>query len=93
MPVEDEIKMALSQKTLIVGTRRVVKELKSKRVKSVFVASNAPSEISKDLQHYSEISKTPLHQFNGTGKQLGTFLGKPFSVATVAVRTAEAHKK
>ena len=92
MAPEDEIKTALSQKTLIVGTRTVVRELKSKHVRSVFVASNAPTEVAKDLQHYSEISKTPLHHFNGTGKQLGTFLGKPFSVATVAIRAGE-HKK
>ena len=85
MTIEDEIKSALAKNALIVGTRTVVKTLKTGVAKSVIVATNAPESVKKDLQHYTNISKTPIHNFSGTGKQLGTFLGKPFSVSVLAI--------
>lgn len=92
MAIEDEIKNALAKNALVIGTRTVVKALKTDNVKSVIIASNTPESVKKDLQHYASTADTPLHNFNGTGKQLGTFLGKPFPVATLAI-AGESEKK
>ena len=87
MTLEDEIKTALANGELIIGTRTVSKALKAGGVKTVVVANNAPDNVRKDLEHYSKLSKTKLENFKGTGKQLGIFLGKPFPVAVLAIRS------
>ena len=93
MTIEDEIKSALAKNALVIGTRTVVKALKTGSVKSVIIASNMPESVKKDLQHYASTADTPLHNFGGTGKQLGTFLGKPFPVATLAIAGESKAKK
>ena len=86
MTVEDEIKSALAKGATIIGTRGVAKALKAGEAKTVVIASNIPESARKDFEHYSKISGTAIHKFNGTGKQLGVFLGKPFPVAALAIR-------
>jgi large subunit ribosomal protein L30e len=86
MTVEDEIKAALAKDSILTGTRSVVKALKAGKVKTAVIASNAPEEVRKDLEHYAKVSGVPLHTFNGTGKQLGVFLGKPFPIAALAIK-------
>jgi large subunit ribosomal protein L30e len=86
MTVEDEIKSALGKGTVLIGTRSAVKAAKAGEAKSIVLASNAPEAVRKDLEHYSKISGVPFHKFNGTGKQLGVFLGKPFPVAALAIK-------
>jgi len=93
MTVEDDIKNALAKNAVIIGTRTVVKALKTGAAKSAVLATNAPESVKKDLLHYSSVSKVPLHNFNGTGKQLGTFLGKPFAVAALAISEGEKKQK
>lgn len=92
MAIEDDIKSALAKNALLIGTRTVIKALKTGSVKSVIIATNTPDNVKKDLQHYASTADTPLHNFNGTGKQLGTFLGKPFPVSTLAI-AGESEKK
>lgn len=85
MTVEDEIKSALTKGTIIIGTRGAVKAVKAGEARTVVLASNAPEAVRKDFEHYSKMSGAAVHKFNGTGKQLGVFLGKPFSVAVLAI--------
>ena len=42
-------------------------------------------ELKKDLENYTKISGIKLESFDGTAKQLGTFCGKPFSIASLAI--------
>jgi large subunit ribosomal protein L30e len=86
MAIEDEIKSALAKGTVIIGTRRVTKAVKAGEVKAVVLASNAPEEERKDFEHYAKAASVNVKTFNGTGKQLGVFLGKPFPVAALAIR-------
>jgi large subunit ribosomal protein L30e len=91
MTIEDDIKAALAKGALVIGTRSAAKALKAGHAKTVVLASNAPEDVRKDFEHYGKTAKTPVHKFNGTGKQLGVFLGKPFPVAALAIMPE--HKK
>jgi large subunit ribosomal protein L30e len=91
MTMEDDIKAALAKGDIIIGTRGAAKAMKAGHAKSVVLASNAPEDVRKDFEHYSKVSGTAVHKFNGTGKQLGMFLGKPFAVAALAI--SSGHKK
>jgi large subunit ribosomal protein L30e len=83
--VMDDLKAALAKGGVLFGSRSVVKALKLKNPKVVFVASNCPESLKKDIDSLAKISGARVESFAGTGKQLGIFCGKPFSVASAAV--------
>ena len=85
MTIEDEIKVALTKGAILIGTRSAVKAVKAGGARTVVLASNAPETVRKDIEHYSNVSGVSVQKFNGTGKQLGVFLGKPFPVAALAI--------
>ena len=86
MTLRDEIKNAIENDKILIGTKRIIKNIKTKDLSLVIVASNCPEETKKDIKKYSEISEIKVEEFDGTGKQLGTFCGKPFSIATIAIK-------
>ncbi|MFQ6009676.1 MAG: 50S ribosomal protein L30e [Candidatus Aenigmatarchaeota archaeon] len=86
MAVEDEIKTAIANKKVIIGTKEVVKALKGGNVKKVIIASNVPGNTVRDLEHYQKVSGIEMEKFKGTGKQLGISCGKPFGIAVMAIR-------
>ncbi len=91
MTIEEELKTALANRTLVIGTRETVRLLKEGGAKEAVLASNAPGSVSRDAKHYAGISKVPVQTFKGTAAQLGTFLGKPFGVSACAIK-AETKK-
>jgi len=81
-----ELRTALNNKNLIIGTKRTIKYLKIKNVKLVILANNCPENIKKDIEHYANLSEVKVETFDGTGKQLGIFCGKPFSITALAIK-------
>ena len=43
----DELKNAIKEKKVVIGTEQTIKNIKAKSVKSVFVANNCPDSIKK----------------------------------------------
>ena len=84
--VNEQIKEAIASNNAIIGTRNVLKSIKTGELESVVLASNCPDEVKKDVIHYSKVGGTTVNEFNGTGKDLGTFCGKPFSIAVLAIK-------
>lgn len=82
----DDLRNALNDKKVIIGSKQSVKHLKLKNVKLVMLASNCPDNIKKDIDYYSKLTGIKVEIFNGTGKQLGVFCGKPFSIAVIAIK-------
>lgn len=83
----DQLKDALNKKNVIIGSRRTVKYLKLGNVKLVLIAQDCPEIIKKDINYYAKMSKSKVEEFNGTAKQLGLFCGKPFPIATLAIKS------
>jgi len=81
-----ELRTALNNKNVIIGTKRTIKYLKIKNVKLVILANNCPENIKKDIEHYANLSEVKVETFDGTGKQLGIFCGKPFSITALAIK-------
>jgi ribosomal protein L30E len=61
----------------IIGTREIAAAIKKGNVKKVVIASNCPEFL------LEKIGKTKIEKFDGSQKDLGTKLGKPFAVAMV----------
>ena len=81
----EDLKSALEENKVILGSKRTIKYLKLGKVKMIVIANNCPDDFKKDLEHYTKLSGLELENFDGTAKQLGIVCGKPFSIATLAI--------
>ena len=84
-----ELRDAISNKNVIVGTKRTLKYLKIKGVKLVILANNCPEDIKSDIEQYAKLADVKVETFDGAGKQLGIFCGKPFSINTIAIKVKQ----
>lgn len=82
----DELRNALNDNKVIIGSKQTIKNLRLKNVKLIILASNCPENIKKDIDYYSKQTGIKVDKFNGTAKQLGVFCGKPFSIAVLAIK-------
>jgi len=81
----EDLRNALKENKVILGSKRTIKYLKLGKVKMIVISNNCPENVKKDLEHYTKLTGTKLENFDGTAKQLGIFCGKPFSIATLAI--------
>ena len=58
--MSDELKKALNEKTLVIGTERTIKKIKQGKVKKVFIATNCPINIKKEITQLTKIGKIYL---------------------------------
>jgi large subunit ribosomal protein L30e len=82
----DELKNAIKDKNVVIGSQQSIKNLKTKSIKMVVLASNCPDSIRKDVEYYSKVAGIKCENFDGTAKQMGVLCGKPFSIAVVAIK-------
>jgi large subunit ribosomal protein L30e len=84
--VNQEIKEAMKEKKILIGSRTVIKGVKRGHLDSVIYASNCPEETRKDLEYYSRGGFLELKEFKGNSVQLGELCGKPFNVLLIGIR-------
>jgi len=70
---------------VVLGSKKTKKLVLLGKAKLVVVTANAPPEIKRDLKYYAKLSGIPVYVFPGTNIELGTILGKPFGVASMAI--------
>lgn len=85
MDYKAEIKKAIEDGKLIIGSRKVIKKLKLGKLKLIVMASNCPEHIKNEIEYYSKLSNVKVDVFDGTGKELGVFCGKPFPIAVIGI--------
>jgi len=90
--VLEELKAAVAKGNALFGSRSVMKALKLKSPKMIFISSNCPESARNDINSNARISGTKIENFEGTGKQLGVFCGKPFAVSSLAVLEEQKKK-
>ena len=86
MTVEKDIKDALKAGKLLMGTRSVIKGMKTGKASAVVIASNCPEGIRKDLKHYAGMHKAEMREFKGDSVRLGEVCGKPFNILVLGIR-------
>ncbi len=80
-----ELRDALKENKVVIGSKATTKHLKLGNVKIIVLANNCPENTRNDIEHYAKSSGTEVKNFDGTAKQLGVFCGKPFAVASLAI--------
>ena len=84
-PLDAVLRHVIRTGQVIVGSKRTLKYVKLGKVKVVITASNLPERIKSDLEYYAKLSGIPIITFPGTNRDLGTAIGKPFSVAMLGI--------
>ena len=79
-----EIKKLLGSKNLIVGTGETIKGLRKNKVKKVWLSSNVPNSIQKDIQKYTILNNVKLHKLKIPNDELGIICKKQFYVSIVS---------
>ena len=86
MTEEKEIKSAIKEKKLLIGSKSVLKNLKRNVIKSVIHASNCPEDRLKDLEYYGKNFGIELKRFKGNSRQLGEVCAKPFNISVIGIK-------
>jgi len=85
MDLVREIQTAVRTGKVAMGFKESLKAMVNGKAKLVLIASNAPSEIRRDVTKYCKVSGTPLLEFPGTSWDLGAACGKPFMVSVLTI--------
>jgi len=80
----DELRKALKEKDIIIGTERTVKGLKTGKVSTIFLASNCPDEVREQIKHYAGISGAKILELELPDKEIGLLCKKPFNVSVLS---------
>lgn len=83
--VDKALRITIKSGKVIIGSKRTLEDIKKGKTKLVIMASNAPSEISQDIEYYARLGEIPIYVYPGSSWDLGSVCGKPFMVSTLAV--------
>jgi len=81
----NEIRKALKEKKIIIGTENTLKNLKLGKVAKVFLTSNCPDNVKKNIKHYCKLAKVEAVQLKQPNDELGALCKKPFSISVLSV--------
>ncbi len=83
--IEKEIKEALKDRKLIIGSRTVLKGLKRGAIKKAVIASNCPDESKESIGNLAK-SGIEIREFGGDSAKLGEICGKPFKTVMIGIK-------
>jgi len=69
----------------VLGTDRVLKLLKAKKLSSIIIASNCPAKSKADIQYYAQLAQIPITQVEQTNEELGILCKKNFFVSVAGI--------
>ncbi len=85
MTLEKDIKQAVSDRKVMIGSRGVLRAFRAGKLSSVIYAKNTPAGTLNDIRHYSGILGIKPQEYDGNSMQLGELAGKPFSVILLGI--------
>jgi len=85
--LDREIWLAYSTGKVIVGARKVIRQLKTgnEKPKVIILANNAPEALRKEIEYLAHLTGVPVIIHDGGSLGLGRAMRKPFFVAAAAV--------
>lgn len=76
----EKLKKALKDKTLKIGTDVTLKALRNGKAKTVFLSSNCPEILLKQIQKYTKLVGVDLVKLDISNEELGAVCKRPFSI-------------
>ena len=78
-----ELKKALKEKDLVMGSRKIIGKLKNDKIKKVFISDNCREDVVRDVEYYSKIYKVEIYRIKKSNQELGTMCKKPFAISVL----------
>jgi large subunit ribosomal protein L30e len=76
----DNLKKAIKEKKLIMGSERTIKTLKKGEAKEIFISKNCPELLRKQVKNYAEISNIAINELKESNEEIGIICKKPFAI-------------
>lgn len=76
-----EIKKHLGDKRLVLGTKLTLKNLKLGKIEKVFLTSNSPDNVRKDVEFYTASGNCKAVNLEIPNEELGVICKKQFSIS------------
>lgn len=86
MSIEKEIKDAMKEKKLVIGTGMVIRGMKKADIKYVICPNNCKDDVLDDLNYYGKNFGAEIKKFSGNSMQLGEICGKPFNIMLLGIK-------
>lgn len=80
-----DLKKLLKTDKVVLGTQRTLKLLKVGSVTRVFLSSNCPDDIKKDIEYYAKLADIPVLGLKQPNDELGTLCKKPYAVSVLCI--------
>ncbi|MBW2981304.1 50S ribosomal protein L30e [Candidatus Woesearchaeota archaeon] len=80
----EDIKKAVKEKKIIIGTLRTMKALKLGKVSKIFLTLNCPEDVKEDIEYYSKLGKVKVVKLKQPSVELGTICKKPFPISVLS---------
>lgn len=81
----NEIRESMKKKQLVIGRDKVIKGLKSNKIRKVFLSSNCPEYNNKEIGRYAQFSSVEVVDAKKTNLDLGVLCKKPFSISVLGL--------
>ena len=85
-----ELRDLISEKKVIVGSKRTIKAIKLGKIEKVFLSSNCLPKAKDDIKQYSKLSKATVSQLRYPSDELGVLCKKPYSISVLGLLKGKA---
>lgn len=81
--MSQELKKALKDKEMTYGAKATLKRLRTGKVDTVFLASNCPKDVKKEVKNLAGLSDTKVIELNMSNEEVGVLCKKQFFVSVL----------
>lgn len=80
----EDIKDLMTAGKLVLGSERLLKNLKNGTSDKIYLVSNAPARLVEDIEYYSKMSGSEVVRLDINNEELGVICRKPFLISVVS---------
>lgn len=80
-----EIRKSIEADEAVIGTKKILESLRHGKVKEVFLTSNCPDYVSKEIEHIKKLSDFNIVRIKQSNEELGVICKKPFAISVLGL--------
>lgn len=81
-----EIQNLLKENRVLIGKDITIKCLKKDMIKKIFLSSNCPEKIIKEIKYYASLAEVEVVSIEKNNEELGLLCKKPFFISVLGVK-------
>ena len=84
-----ELRKLVVNKSLVIGTKKTLKELKKGNLSMIFLTSNCAESVKENIKQYCKLSNVPFEELKEDDAEIGILCKKQFSISVMGVLKAK----